>query len=233
MKNVSYLLSMLVAISLLSCGQDKVEEEKNFTTPDLSLFGLHGHVLAVNTTSYENDCNTYLTPFRLTFTEEGSISEYSFKMDEYSQYSFTFDSSGESASCNIDGDKRQYDVARLDDGRLTQIIPNQRWEGRPEGGSLVFKWNTKGRVSNVNLNIEEGRPNMSVEYNEDGLPSQIEKSGYGSESYTFKYKEYDEHGNWIRCSVTYSSAGEYDGEPDVVKDFEMTRKIEYYPNPIE
>lgn len=254
MKKVIYLLSMFAAFTLLSCGQTKntqeseaetdsivstesvdngIEVEKNFTTHDLSMFGLHGHVATVTTPSNGNDCNTYLTPLKLSFTEDGTISEYCFRPDGESQYLFTFDSNGKSASFHLGDEIKNVDVSRYEDGRLKQFVANLRWEDCPTCGLFEFKWNKNGRVSNVSFVLYESCPEMSVEYNEDGLPAVIEMLLYGTESYAFKYNKYDEHGNWTQCSVKYSRAAEYDGESDIVQTFELTRVIEYYPNPVE
>lgn len=211
---------------------NNIEEEKSFTTSDLTMFGLHGHVLAVNN-NCGDDCNTYLLPTRLSFTEDGKLKEYSFKLDDWETYSFTFNDDGKSATCNNNGDIRNYEVARYDDGRLMQIIPNPRWKDWPEGGVFTFKWNKNKQVINVDYNIEEGRPNMTAEFNDKGLPSKIEMSMYGSHTYILKYKEFDSHDNWIKCDVKFINPAEYDYETDEEKNFELIRKIDYYPNPVE
>ena len=226
--------SIALADSLMQVEQDELAKaEKNFTTPDLSLFGLHGHVSSVIDRSHSKYCCTYLTPVRLKFTEEGALVEYTYCTDfSYQELeTFMFDNNGKSATCNRE---QKYDVKRNKEGWIKKMTPNPKFEGWPEGMSYVFHYNKSGKVDAIDYYIEEGAPLLKVtKFNDQDLPLKIIMSGYTSTEYTFDYKEFDAHGNWTICDVKLFHPAVYDGEEDEYDSFQLARDINYYPNPVE
>ena len=225
--------SIALADSLKQVEQEQEElakAEVNFTTPDLSLFGLHGHVSSVNDRRV-GKCCTYLTPIRLKFTEDGELTEYMFYDHFENVTSFVFDSASKSAVRN---DEEKYDIKRSNDGKLLELAPNPRVEGWPEGYSYVFSYNKSGKVDAIAYYVESGDPFLNVtKFNKQGLPLKMEMSGYGSTEYTFDYVEFDAHGNWTVCDVKLFRPAVYDGEVDIHEGFRLARTINYYPNPVE
>lgn len=213
--------------------EEEVVSASEFTTPDLTLFGLKGHVKSVTMTSPEFT-QSYFSPKSLKYDEQGMLRSYD-DSEEYVRFIFSEDNkTAVRQSDVINGTTRvkkavskNYDLVRDSQGRLIKMAPHMQ-DDEYNMGEYNIVWNSQGFVTEILLSTDGGDPNMTVSYDSNNMPSKIVMSGYTTHEYTITYSEFDSHGNWTKRNVEYYYEAVYDGEEDIHRNFQETRTITYF-----
>lgn len=213
--------------------EEEVVSASEFTTPDITLFGLKGHVKSVTMTSPEFT-QSYFSPKSLKYDEQGMLRSYD-DSEEYVRFIFSEDNkTAVRQSDVINGTTRvkkavskNYDLVRDSQGRLIKMAPHMQ-DDEYNMGEYNIVWNSQGFVTEILLSTDGGDPNMTVSYDSNNMPSKIVMSGYTTHEYTITYSEFDSHGNWLRRNVEYYYEAVYDGEEDIHRSFQETRTITYF-----
>lgn len=244
MKNVTYLLSMLTAISFLSCGQNKNSQDAISQTDSVANSVIEADYNANEMKQTEEELNAFIGD-GATFDVRGHV-----KSVDYTN----FDENGQ-----VYSQVEMPIFKRNQKGQIIEIDPCD------PGEHPLFTYNSNGRVSQmVNVWCEEdcecSKETYTYSYDSDGFVSSYTKvKEYTSGNYceitnpktfTFKFTvkviEKDSHNNWTkrkiigedvvvdteRSSADDEYAGVYDEEDAfyVKKNIEKIeeRKITYY-----
>ena len=235
-----------------SCGSEKRQNadsdsmpaaEKNsidsFTSPDLGLWHLHGHVSGAAFLSYEVkdesampapdavaalDSITFDTRGLLTSLASGSIEKGETYLD--SELLLTYSDSGEFQSgtdkaAAARGNKLVIKLSRTSGGYLQviQALGTDRELSNPDTFVRLLEWTDGTLYSDETEYSGEGTQHVTYSYNDDGLPDKIvskiaDMSGDVSVEEEYTYTQFDSNGNWTERRVKCSSEitdGEADG----------------------
>ncbi len=235
-----------------SCGSEKRQNadsdsipaaEKDpidsFTSPDLGLWHLHGHVSGAAFLSYEVkdesamptpdavaglDSITFDTQGLLTSLASGSIEKGETYLD--SELLLTYSDSGEFQSgtdkaAAARGNKLVIKLSRTSGGYLQviQALGTDRELSNPDTFVRLLEWTDGTLYSDETEYSGEGTQHVTYSYNDDGLPDKIvskiaDMSGDVSVEEEYTYTQFDSNGNWTERRVKCSSEitdGEADG----------------------
>ena len=235
-----------------SCGSEKRQSadsdsmpaaEKDsidsFTSPDLGLWHLHGHVCGAAFLSYEvKDESTMPAPDAvagldsitfdihglLTSLASGSIEKGETYLD--SELLLTYTDSGEFQSgtdkaAAARGNKVVVKLSRTSGGYLQviQALGTDREMSNPDTFVRLLEWTDGALYSDETEYSGEGTQRVSYSYNDDGLPDKIvskisDMSGDISVEEEYTYTQFDSNGNWTERRVKCCSEitdGEADG----------------------
>jgi|GEM_PF-1970096 len=235
-----------------SCGSEKRQDadsdsmpavKKNsidtFTSPDLGLWHLHGHVSGAAFLSYEVkdesampapdavaalDSITFDTRGLLTSLASGSIEKGETYLD--SELLLTYSDSGEFQSgtdkaAAARGNKLIIKLSRTSGGYLQviQALGTDREMSNPDTFVRLLEWTDGTLYSDETEYSGEGTQRVTYSYNDDGLPDKIvskiaDMSGDVSVEEEYTYTQFDSNGNWTERRVKCSSEitdGEADG----------------------
>lgn len=235
-----------------SCGSEKRQNadsdsmpaaEKDpidsFTSPDLGLWHLHGHVSGAAFLSYEVkdesampapdavaalDSITFDTRGLLTSLASGSIEKGETYLD--SELLLTYSDSGEFQSgtdkaAAARGNKLVIKLSRTSGGYLQviQALGTDRELSNPDTFVRLLEWTDGTLYSDETEYSGEGTQHVTYSYNDDGLPDKIvskiaDMSGDVSVEEEYTYTQFDSNGNWTERRVKCSSKitdGEADG----------------------
>lgn len=222
--------------SLPTAEKDSID---NFTSPDLGLWHLHGHVSGAAFLSYEVkdenampaadavaglDSITFDTRGLLTSLASGSVEKGEKYLD--SELLFTYSDSGEFQSgtdkaAAARGNKVVIKLSRTSGGYLQviQALGTDREMSNPDTFVRLLEWTDGTLYSDETEYSEEGTQRVSYSYNDNGLPDKIvskitDMSGDISVEEEYTYTQFDRNGNWTERRVKCSSEitdGEADG----------------------
>lgn len=220
------------------CNADTVAIEteevvQDFTTPDLKMYQLCGHVKSVEY-DYGDfvELVEFITPKIVNFDREGRITN----VDEFT---FGYDANGHDINSFLTTgyEKHRIKVYRNSDNYLTSIklvdaVPFWSCEY-----PIEFKYDNNHNLYNFYwCYLDEGNIGCKLTYSENNLVSSITQDCYGSYTlYSYKYIENDEYGNWTKREVKYIYDSPYaddayagDAEPHIERTYIESRKISYY-----
>ncbi len=222
--------------SLPAAEKDSID---SFTSPDLGLWHLHGHVSGAAFLSYEVkdenampapdavaglDSITFDTRGLLTSLASGSIEKGGTYLD--SELLLTYSDSGEFQSgtdkaAAARGNKVVVKLSRTSGGYLQviQALGTDREMSNPDTFVRLLEWTDGTLYSDETEYSGEGTQRVSYSYNDDGLPDKIvskisDMSGDISVEEEYSYTQFDNNGNWTERRVKCSSEitdGEADG----------------------
>lgn len=115
-------------------------------------------------------------------------------------------------------------MTRDENGRITEITytydpGGERYGYGPTGMTAsVTKWDTSTSTEVYEVFDIYDNPKTSLLYGEDG------PDGTPDGKNTYRYLEWDGHGNWTERMVYY----EYNGDPEWNSNYSQRREIEYY-----
>ncbi|MCQ2288288.1 MAG: hypothetical protein MJZ74_04255 [Muribaculaceae bacterium] len=200
--------------------QTEVTEGGEFSTPDLQMYDLCGHVSYAKIVVSRPPTGAYLSPDFISFTEEGYIDTLQLEFDR-----FSFDVTKQSMtkdSCN-------YTVQRDNDKRMTVWKITNAASGTPTGFmDYTFTWNDKGKVSKIGYTSEDGNAGMLAYYNDKGVLEKQVLLGFMMATYKYSYTKFDSHGNWTERQVEWYDSDEKGNEGELEDTFTETRYITYY-----
>lgn len=197
---------------------------RDFSTPDLALFDVHGKVKSITYVTGSNE-NVPFPFFKLNypfkFTEKGKIENLETMIrkvvfDENLPYFITTKANAKD--------------------ELTKVLLEWRRNSGEDGEAFIcgikIKWKNGKVTSFQNYATHEMRD--FVIYYENNRISQIteDKSDQGSVvdgKYKFEGYKFDEVGNWTECDITYNKKGDsYMGPIKEHGKIHVKRNIEYY-----
>lgn len=222
--------------SLSAAPKDSID---SFTSPDLGLWHLHGHVSGAAFLSYEVkdesampapdavaglDSITFDTRGLLTSLASGSIEKGETYLD--SELLLTYSDSGEFQSgtdkaAAARGNKLVIKLSRTSGGYLQviQALGTDHEMSNADTFVRLLEWTDGTLYSDETEYSSEGTQRVSYSYNDDGLPDKIvskisDMSGDVSIEEEYTYTQFDRNGNWTERRVKCSSKitdGEADG----------------------
>ena len=235
-----------------SCGSDKRQSADSdsmpaapkdsidsFTSPDLGLWHLHGHISGAAFLSYEVkdesampapdavaglDSITFDTRGLLTSLASGSIEKGETYLD--SELLLTYSDSGEFQSgtdkaAAARGNKLVIKLSRTSGGYLQviQALGTDHEMSNADTFVRLLEWTDGSLYSDETEYSGEGTQRVSYSYNDNGLPDKIvskisDMSGDISVEEEYTYTQFDSNGNWTERRVKCSSEitdGEADG----------------------
>ena len=186
---------------------------KNFTTPDLMLFDLHGHVKSVTVSDNQSDkFNPVYSLARYgedtSFTPHGNYDSSGWSLKRYGSTEIS------KVSRKMDLGNGNYQVDPYDgftyiwkDGRIVKVD----WNESDSGGSYNLDYDNDGRV--IKATASSGAENCSSDY-----------------TVTFDYIKIDDMGNWTSRTVNVVETTKCEDCLPETKRYKITetRKITYY-----
>lgn len=235
MKNFTfYFASVILSCSLVGCGGSQSTKEKStadslrldslmkdsikmaFTSPDLQLYDLKGHVHQCTSETYDTvmkdgqlekkDKANFLE--KLTFTDKGLIESTENSRDKHIYH---YDEEGhfkKGEYISASGPAMKFTIKRNKENRIYSF------EERSTDGfdsdsqyNIEYKYDKDGVVTSVDYGYWEATMNYKYTYNDKGLLTKetSEYSDYTLEmktDYEYTYTEFDSCGNWISRVVT-------------------------------
>lgn len=197
-------------------------EMRNFTTPDLALYGLHGHVKSLKILKGKNYVPYALTSPSVDFTYDGKLTSNNPIKDYFQK--------------NFDLNPSTLKIKKNNDGFIIQVTDGTEWE------QVSFEWD---RHKLISFKDESGDCSMTWEYKYGAnIVSEINFQGacigslHQRDSRYTNY-QYDKYDNWISCEYYQTGFNdEYydDGYEEFLtshvvippKSGKILREIEYY-----
>lgn len=198
--------------------QDSIKQEelyRSFTSPDLEMFNLHGHVQSV------------------TYTSEMFFPSFYGGLKS----SINFDTEGRCTNIKdlfqkSVGENGNVQVSRNEKNQIIELnLPNLDYPFE-----YKFGW-SDGHLISCENSVWESYSDMKIFYENDVPESVSEKGGVEGMEFesnaTYSNFVYDEMGNWISCDYKFTTKSwDFDSPYDVeTQHFNETikRKITYYP----
>lgn len=199
-----------------TANQEELNEDayRNFTSPDLQLFNLHGKVKSVSYSSktfFPNFLGDFNGP--INFDTEGKCTNI------------------KAVAKTVLGNG-SIQMVRNDKNQITKLANNNPYDDKQE-----FKLGWKdGRLSSYKYEYWEGGNDVKISYNND-LPKTTKGYGGGegeTDEITGKYSNFvfDDMGNWISCDYKVTTKSWFDWPADATyqhANYTIKRKITYYP----
>lgn len=176
--------------------QDSIENA-TFTTPDLAMFGLSGHISSATITSCGDMADGRAQEFRtVSYSREGMLTQYS---GQHIRFSASYDERGHTLSATAN-DTAKVELGRNGDYQLIWVSGN--------GWKVPFVYNSRHHLSRIGINGDYNSYATSFEYdlqgrllsatyahtNEDGIVATELR-------YVYDYTAFDDHGNWTERHV--------------------------------
>ena len=223
MKSFEHLIALAILVVITTaCGnranQSNTQETTaetvaidTFSSPDLTLYELKGHVNTCKTTSHEATLkdgkyvikDTKGHPSHLVFTEQGYVSKDGI-------FDLTYDEQGKVIKgVNVTNKDMKMSVKRNKNGFITSIICEDKKFGMEsdQAYKIDYKWNDKNQMIEEAFQGWEWSSTNHYKYDDKGLLQELTNHcnpDYETEvdnTSTYTYTQFDDKGNWTERNV--------------------------------
>lgn len=231
----SHIFRPLLLVSLFICGVNNskamnITDGSQDDIPDRLTFGLVGDVKEVQISITDNSNDMVDDPINeeqvMTFDKEGRVTR------DIHDCEYVYDAKGNF----IKGDKEYTKMERDKKGRI-KLYKTQLDDEDAECYHYIYKYDSKGRPTTIELQLWEGFYTHTFTYSGDNVyPDKLvvdgdEEGDHYNTVVTYEYKSFDEHGNWTeRVCNTETRITSVD-DSDITQESMSTleqRKITYY-----
>ena len=224
MKSFEHLIALAILVTIATaCGnrtnQSNAQEATidtvvvdTFSSPDLTLYELKGHVNTCKTTSHEATLKDgkYVIkdtkgtpPSHLVFTEQGYVSKDGI-------FDLTYDEQGKVLKgVNVTDKDMKISIERNKNGYLTSLTCENKKYGMEsdQAYKINYKWNDKNQMTAEEFQGWEWSSANHYKYDDKGLRQELTNQSnpdYEVEvdnTSTYIYTKFDDKGNWTERNV--------------------------------
>lgn len=187
---------------------------RNFTSPDLDLFDLHGKVKSVKllVNKFYDYLPYSLATYNLKFDDKGKCLNLKESINKWYN------------------DNSPVSIERNEDGFIKEFVLNNDW-----GQAAWFEWNGRKlkAYSTGQTNVGHSGYSYDVTYNSENFVVSVYCEGGGgqmSKESTTKFFDFkmDKYGNWTKCQYrTEETIYTFDENTEINEGW-LTREIQYY-----